>query len=58
MIYQVLNRSGNPASYDDNINPDALFLKEEQAHEYIEFLRTECNLEGEDFKVIIFGEGL
>lgn len=50
-LYQVVNKSGNAASYD-TINPEALFLDKDEAKAYIEFLKNECDLDVSQYRVV------
>lgn len=46
-VYQVVNKSGNPAGREGN--QDAIFLSEEQAQAHIDFLVEDCALNGLHF---------
>lgn len=52
MLYQLVNRWGQPASYDDQINPDALFTSEEDAKRYREFLYNQCGVDTIGYKIV------
>lgn len=53
-IYQVITKSGNPASREGN--DEAIFLDEEKAQEHINFLIEDCGLDDMEFKIINLNE--
>lgn len=52
-ILQVLNGENNPASTEIT-NPSAIFINEEQANEFINYLVDECGLDREELKIVPF----